>query len=135
MSSDERLMRYATAIARDDVDHLLGPGYPLPDVGHEYWRRWKQTAAVVIKVADRERPPPPGSTVKQLPDHILALIVPRPYTSTACETARALTSAKVRHPDFAEELQMWSDIKHGQCRLNNKHSGVLCSCPCAHPEG
>lgn len=129
MSSNERLMRYATAIARDELDYLVGPECPLPDADHEYWRRWKQTAAVVIRVADREHPPPPGSTRKKLPLHILALIVLRPYVSTACEMARALDSATVRHPDNAEELRLWRDIMYGECRLNNKFSDVPCSSP------
>jgi hypothetical protein len=129
MPDNARLMRYATAIARDDLNYLIGPEYPLPAAEHPLWEHWKRTAAVVMKLADEERPPPPGSTEEQIPADLLALIVRRPYTSTACEMARALASAKIRHPDRAYELQMWSDIKHARCRLNNKHSGVLCGCP------
>lgn len=129
MITDERLMRYATAIARDELDYLVGPEYPLPDTDHEYWRRWKKTAAVVIEVADRENPPPPGSTQEQLPADILALIVLRPYISTACEMARALESATIRHPHRAQELRWWRDRMYAYCRLNNKFSGVLCSSP------
>lgn len=128
-SSDERLMRYATAIARDELDYLLGPEHPLPTADHECWRRWRQTAAVAIRVADREHPPPPGSTVEQLPDDILALIVLRPYVSTACEMARALASAAIRHPDRAGDLRMWRNRMYEYCRQNNKFSGVLCSSP------
>lgn len=74
-------------------------------------------------------PPPPGSTRKQLPAEILALIVPRPYVSTACETAQALESAMVRHPDHEVELSMWRVRMHQECRLNNKFTGKLCACP------
>lgn len=128
--NDERLMRYATAIGRSEFDMLFGPAYPLPGEDNElWWKVWKSTAAVVIQLADREHPPPPGSTRKKLPPHILALIVLRPYVSTACEMARALDSATVRHPDDAEELRLWRDIMYGECRLNNKFSDVPCSSP------
>lgn len=130
--TDQRLMRYATAIARDELDYLCGPEYPLPVQDHDSWVRWKQTATVVIEVADREHPPPPGSREKELPADILALIVCRPYVSTACETAQALESATVRHPDRAYELKTWAIIKHKECRLNNKHTGILCICGCPH---
>lgn len=132
--SEERLMRYARAIARDELDYLCGAEYPLPPVSHPYWARWKETAAVVIKVADREHPPPPGSTMRKLPAHILALIVLRPYVSTACEMAQALESAMVRHPDFVDELRMYRDLMHDYCRLNNKFSDVPCACPHPHRE-
>jgi hypothetical protein len=74
-------------------------------------------------------PPPPGSTEKQLPKHILALIVPRPYISTACETAEAIESAMIRYPDQAAELGQWRDRMHSECRINNKFTGRLCACP------
>jgi hypothetical protein len=127
-------MRYATALARDELDYLCGAEYPLPDVTHDYWKRWRQTAGVVLKLADEEHPPPPGSTEEQLPAHILMLTVPRPYISTACETAHSLESAMVRHPDHRTELELWRDRMHGRCRLNNKFTGLLCSCP-HHTEG
>jgi len=77
-------------------------------------------------------PPPPGSTEKQLPDHILELIVRRYYLSTACETAEALERAIVRYRDHEAELMMWRDRMHAECRLNNKFTGVLCDCECHH---
>lgn len=130
MTDQDRLMRYATAFARDDLDHLVGPEYPLPpETNSEYWSAWKRTAAIAIRLADREHPPPPGSTEKQLPADILALIVRRSYVSTACEMGRALESATIRHPDRAEELLMWRDVMYDYCRLNNKFSGVPCSSP------
>lgn len=134
MSNDERLMRYARAIARDELDYLFGSEYQLPPVTHPRWTRWKQTATVVMKLADREHPPPPGSTMRKLPAHILALIVLRPYVSTACEMAQALESAMVRHPDFVDELRMYRDLMHDYCRLNNKFSDVPCACPHPHKE-
>lgn len=130
MTDDQRLMRYATAIARDELDYLCGPEYPLPGEGHPYWTRWKETAAVVIKLADTEHPPPPGSTAEQIPEHLLALIVRRPYVSTACETGRALQSAMIRHPEYHAELDLWLNRMHDRCRLNNKFTGVLCGCGC-----
>jgi hypothetical protein len=133
-TDDERLMRYATAIARNDIDYMLGTDYPLPGLDHDFWKIWKRIATVAIQIADHEHPPPPGSTLKKLPDHILALIVLRPYISTACETARALESAVVRHPDFADELRMYRDLCHKECRLNNKFTDVECGCPHPHRE-
>jgi hypothetical protein len=132
MISEQRLMRYATAIAHDDFNYVFGDDhkYPLPDASHPNWVGWKRTAEVVIKIADTEHPPPPGSTEEQLPDHILGMIVPRPYFSTACETARALQSAAVRHPDHVDELSSWKKKMHDRCRLNNKFTGVLCACNC-----
>lgn len=133
-NSDERLLRYATAIAREEMNHLFGSAYQLPPGTHPRWTRWKQTAAVVIQLADREHPPPPGSTMKKLPAHILALIVLRPYVSTACETAQALESAMIRHPDFIDELRMYRDLMHDYCRLNQKFTDVECRCPHQHKE-
>lgn len=130
MQDDARLMRYATAIARDDLDYLIGSEYPLPAADHDFWRSWKRTAAVVLKLADQDQPPPPpGDTREQMPEHILALIVRRPYISTACETARALSTALVRHPEYKTELELWQKHMHARCRLNNKFTGVLCTCP------
>lgn len=131
---EDRLMRYARAFARKDLDYTIGPQYPLPSEDHEFWRIWRRTAYLAIQIADAEHPPPPGSTLKKLPDDILALIVKVPYVSTACQTARALQGATVRHPDRVEELARWRDIKHGECRLNNKHTDKQCSCGC-HVEG
>lgn len=128
MISEERLTKYATAIARDELDYLCGPEYPLPEADHPYWERWRETAAVVIRIADREHPPPPGSTRKRLPDHILALIVMRSYLSTACEMAAALQSAITRHPEYKTELELWRDVMHAECRENNKFSDVPCAC-------
>lgn len=77
--------------------------------------------------------PPPGSTRKQLPDHILAMLTTRIYLSTACEMAMACTMAIVRYPEKEDELTFWSKWLHTeQCRLNNKYSGQPCTCPCGH---
>lgn len=133
-ADEERLMRYATAIARAEIDQIVGPEYPLPDTGRSAWQRWRNTAAAVVKLADREHPPPPGSTMRKLPVHILALIVLRPYVSTACETAQALESAMIRHPDFIDELRMYRDLMHDYCRLNQKFTDVECRCPHQHKE-
>ncbi|MEV0528781.1 hypothetical protein AB0I66_35715 [Streptomyces sp. NPDC050439] len=75
-------------------------------------------------------PPPPGDTREQLPDSILALIDVCPYTSTACETAKALTEATSLHPEHAAELAGWSDRMHARCRRNHKYTGRLCDCIC-----
>jgi len=133
MIDEERVMAYAEIIGRCDIEYILGPehaDYPLPDADHGIWENWKNTAARVIEKADREHPPPPGSTQRKLPDHILALIVPRPYTSTACETARSLQSAIVRHPDHKEELAQWRDEMHDYCRENHKFTNRPCTCGC-----
>ncbi|WP_326667304.1 hypothetical protein [Streptomyces sp. NBC_01257] len=75
---------------------------------------------------------PPGSTSEQLPDGILALLGPRTYLSTACETALLLTKAIARNPD-RDDLPGVRDRMHARCRLNHKFTGALCSCPC-HPQ-
>lgn len=97
-------------------------------------REWEDEMRTEIIRLDEEeatvwQPPPPGDKRDQLPDDILALIVLRPYVSTSCETAQALESAMIRWPDRRAELAMWRDRKHASCRLNNKSTGVLCSCP------
>ena len=130
MIDEQRLQRYAEAIARVELDRMIGPDQPLPAPDHSYWDVWKTGAAAVITLADEEHPPPPNSTVKQLPDSILDLIIKVPYLSTACDVARRLQSAIVRHPDHAGELADWRDIKHSECRQNNKHTGMTCSCGC-----
>lgn len=131
-TSEERLMRYATAIGRCDLDYILGPDHPdhpLPDSNHSIWENWKRTAGVVIRLADNEHPPPPGSTEERLPEHILGLVVLRSYLSTACQMAHALQSAITRHPEHKTELELWRDRMHSRCRLNNKFSDVSCACP------
>jgi hypothetical protein len=76
-------------------------------------------------------PPPPGSTAKKLPDHILALIVPRPYISTACDTAESVEQAMVRYPEYAKELGLFRNWLHQEeCRLNHKFTDVPCRCVC-----
>jgi hypothetical protein len=78
-------------------------------------------------------PPPPGDTREKLPAHLLAMIVALPYMSTACQTGRSLTSAIVRHPESAFELEEWSRLMHKRCRLNNKFTDLKCTCACGHP--
>ncbi|MEU5772667.1 hypothetical protein ABZ819_05095 [Streptomyces venezuelae] len=75
-------------------------------------------------------PPPPGDTREQLPDNILQLIDVPTYTSTACETAQALTAATTRHPEQAADLAGWADRMHQRCRRNHKFTGKLCRCGC-----
>lgn len=130
MIDEQRLMKYATAIAEADLEYLGIPAGHLPASDHTHWNGWKNLAATAIKMADREHPPPPGSTEEQLPAEILMLTVLRPYISTACETAHALESAMVRHPEHRTELELWRDRMHSRCRLNNKFTGVLCACGC-----
>lgn len=52
-ADDARLMRYAKAIARVDVDFIM-LGYPLPDLDHPHWKIWKLVAAAVVEIADEE---------------------------------------------------------------------------------
>ncbi|MFI2349729.1 hypothetical protein ACH492_22280 [Streptomyces sp. NPDC019443] len=73
---------------------------------------------------------PPGSTREQLPADLLALLPPRSYLSTACETARLLEGAAIAHPDRATELRAWRDRMHQRCRLSHKFTGRPCACPC-----
>ncbi|MFH9072706.1 hypothetical protein [Streptomyces alboflavus] len=72
-------------------------------------------------------PPPPGDTREQLPTHLLDLITPEPYESTACQTARLLDDAIRQHPGQAAELTMWRDRLYARCRINHKFTGELCT--------
>lgn len=72
----------------------------------------------------------PGSTTEQLPADLLAVLAPRSYLSTACQTARSLTDAALQDPGRAEELERWRDRMHQRCRLNHKFTGELCTCRC-----
>lgn len=74
-------------------------------------------------------PPPPGDRREQLPDDVIALLVPRGYLSTACETARRLDVAIIRNPNRAD-LPPWRDRMHQRCRLNHKYTGAACRCRC-----
>lgn len=77
-------------------------------------------------------PPPPGDTREQLPTHLLALIEPAPYLSTACQTADLLAlQATYSHP-LHDEIRQYAERLHQRCRLNNKFTGQLCTCGC-HP--
>ncbi|WP_093803963.1 hypothetical protein [Streptomyces sp. Wb2n-11] len=80
-------------------------------------------------------PPPPGSTAEQLPDDVLALLLPgRYYLSTACQTSQYIDGAVIRNPE-REDLPGWSERMHARCRLNHKFTGTLCACHCHRPEG
>jgi hypothetical protein len=77
-------------------------------------------------------PPPPGSDRDALPEHLRALIAPhmRPYTSTACETARACRLAAEVHHDHADELRTWEQRQHAACRITRKQDMARCTCDC-----
>lgn len=77
---------------------------------------------------------PPGSTREQLPADVLELLPSRHYLSTACETARLLQVAAIRHPE-REDLPEWQARMHGRCRLNNKFTGASCTCRCHEATG
>lgn len=127
-------MRYAEAIARADIDYILGPEQPLPSSDHGYWKVWERMAVAVITLADEEyRTPAPGDNRAQIPAHLLALLPAREYLSTACETAVDLAGAVDHHPEHADELRGWSAHLHHWCRLNHKFTGTRCSCThCSH---
>ena len=74
-------------------------------------------------------PPPPGDRREQLPDDVLALLVPRSYKSTACETAQSLDVAITANPE-RNDLTLWRDRMHQRCRLQHKYTGVPCRCHC-----
>jgi hypothetical protein len=73
---------------------------------------------------------PPGDTREQLAEHILGIIDVPPYTSTACEAARACQHAIEVHDEHDEELRSHVDGLHQRCRRNNKFTGELCNCGC-----
>jgi hypothetical protein len=72
---------------------------------------------------------PPGPASEQLPDEVLALLSPRIYLSTACETARRVDAATIRHPERAD-LPDWVERLHNRCRLTHKYTGTACYCRC-----
>lgn len=72
---------------------------------------------------------PPGSTSEQLPDHVLALLPPRPYLSTACDTAWLLEAARLQHRD-RDDVGEHARQMHDRCRLNHKFTGANCVCAC-----
>lgn len=76
--------------------------------------------------------PNPASLREQLPDEVLALLSPRSYLSTACDTARRIDAATIRHPENAD-LPAWVEQLHARCRLNHKFTGEPCYCRCHRP--
>lgn len=74
-------------------------------------------------------PPPPGDRREQLPDDVLALLVPGTYKSTACQTALDLAVAILAHPG-RDDLVGWRDRMHARCRLQHKYLGLPCRCRC-----
>jgi hypothetical protein len=72
---------------------------------------------------------PPGDRREQLPDEVLALLSPRIYLSTACETARRVDAATIRHPDNPD-LPAWVEQLHARCPLNHEYTGTACYCRC-----
>lgn len=73
----------------------------------------------------------PGSTAEQLPDHILALLPPAEYTSTACDTAARLetVAADGVREELRGEVAYWVRWLYERCRLNHKFTGELCASP------
>jgi len=74
---------------------------------------------------------PPGSRREQLPAEVLALLPPRPYLSTACDTAWLLDAARLQHPD-RDDLAEHAHRMHDRCRLTHKFTGAPCVCGCHH---
>lgn len=105
-------------------------------VGIEDFERW---CALRDQIKEAQRlwlPPPPGDTREQLPEHILAMLAPLTYLSTACEVAQMCELAIGRYPEAEAELIHWATWLHKRrCRENNKYSGKLCVCPCHREEG
>ncbi|WP_406190163.1 hypothetical protein OH791_33595 [Streptomyces anulatus] len=88
--------------------------------------------AVLAAISNQSAANVPGATTEQLPADVLKLLTTRHYLSTACETGRLLDGAIIRNPDRGD-LPEWRDRMHQRCRLNQKFTGELCSCPC-HPQ-
>jgi hypothetical protein len=57
----------------------------------------------------------------------------RPYTSTACETARACFLAGEVHREHADELRTWEQREHAACRITRKQDMAKCLCGCHAP--
>jgi hypothetical protein len=72
-------------------------------------------------------PPTPASD--RLPDDVLALLLLRSYLSTACETARVVDAATIRHPENPH-LPAWVEHLHRRCPITQKFTGVACHCTC-----
>lgn len=108
------------------VEHLTAALAGIQDLADEYPAGID--TALILEALDQTQAPanPPGSTVEQLPAHVLALITLPSYTSTACELAELLTAAIPAHPQHAGELAHWVAWLRDRCRANNKFTGVLC---------
>lgn len=80
-------------------------------------------------------PPPPGSDRDALPEDLRRLIEPQmpPYTSTACQTARACFLASEVFPDHADDLRTWEAREHNACRITRKQDMAKCQCDCHGP--
>ena len=129
--TDERIMRYAEAFARADIEQWFGPGHELPEADHEFWETWKAMGTIALRVAEEEyTTPAPGDNRAKLPAHILAMLPHADYVSTACGSARRVHTAIDRNPDHIEELLGWSAHLHKWCRLNHKFEDTRCVCPC-----
>ena len=81
-------------------------------------------ADAVLAARDRE--------LERLPDDVLGLLLLRSYLSTACETARVVDIATIRHPDRAD-LPAWVERLHGQCPTIQQFTGIPCRCTCHQP--
>jgi hypothetical protein len=116
----------ARAIHRYDYHHALS-GNDTPSVHHR-----GEAVAVLAALQGVYVPPPPGSDRDALPEHLRVLIAPhmRPYTSTACETARACFLAGEVHREHADELRTWEQREHAACRITRKQDMVKCQCDC-----
>ena len=111
---------------------LYAVPYPCPTI-----QALDQSAPAATDAAEPAAwtPPPPGGQREQLPNHLLALIEPAPYLSTACQTADLLACAAcfpgsgVPRPQY-DELLEHAERLHQRCRLNHKFTGQSCACPC-----
>lgn len=113
----------------DAIQPLLMDTLPKPIAG----ARAQEVADVALAaIQGAYVPPPPGSDRDALPPDLRRLIEPQmpPYTSTACQTARACTLAAEVFSDRAAELLTWAQREHLACRRTRKQDMVTCGCDC-----
>jgi hypothetical protein len=115
-SDYQRVARAQLAAPLGDYAALMHPG----------------AGAALAAIQGAYVPPPPGSDRDALPEDIRRLIEPsmRPYTSTACETARACFLASEVFQGRADELLAWAERQHAACRITRKQDMARCVCDC-----
>jgi len=121
MCAANKAASQATAERVRHVADLIENGAP--------WAASRADTAARVRGAAGPQENPPGDRREQIPAEVLALLSPRSYLSTACDTARRVDAATIRYPERAD-LPAWVERLHARCRLTHKFTGTACYCRC-----